>query len=118
MMASTQPQRFLDYEKWFLRASMMMTGLSVVLLGGSALSVYTVQAIPAEIITFSVFYLFLHIAPMLFGAGRILKFVLVIRPKFHAGNLIRSVGAMVITPVSAGIMYIAFILMAFSSCAA
>ncbi|HOW38395.1 MAG TPA: hypothetical protein P5154_02605 [Candidatus Izemoplasmatales bacterium] len=112
-----QPQTFIRNEKRFLRVTGIMTLVSMVLMGLSMLAVYTVTPAPAFVIVFVSYYLYYHVAPFLFGIFRIGKFITGFHSKYPETTIRRSVLSMLLTPISAGFVYVAFIFFALSSCA-
>ncbi len=113
-----QPERFKEYEKLFLRVSLSMLLLSVILAALGAYAVNSVQAVPAEIIYFSMLYLYAHAPYFVFSLARVVKFFVRIRPNFEGVTIGRSFLSVLLTPISAGIAYFAMFFLALSSCAA
>lgn len=119
MSKKAQPDVFMSTEKLYLIISLAMLGVSLILFGAVALILQIPAAMPGVIIAFTLYFLISHGGFVLWGIGRILKFLFSIRPK-HSGEVTiwRTLLGIIISPLSAFISYMAFFLMALSSCAA
>jgi len=119
MRTKTQPDLFMSYERIYLTISLAMLGISLMLFGGVAILLQIPMAMPLAIITFTLYFFFAHFGFVAWGLGRILKFLFSIRKK-HPGkaSIWRTLLGILFSPLSGIITYIAFFLMAFSSCAA
>lgn len=119
MKATSQPDLFMTYERWYLRTSLIMVVVSILLFAGTAALLQIPTAVPALIITLAGYYFIAHFVFVGWGIGRIVVFLTKIK-KQYAGQVTirRTLIGMLVSPVSMFIAYLAFFLMALSSCAA
>ncbi len=119
MNKMSQPDLFMTYERWYLRASLLMVLVSILLFVGTAAILQIPTAVPAAVLTLTGYYLIAHFAFAGWGLGRIIYFFVKIKKAYAEKVTIRrSVLGVLLSPVSFFITYIAFFLLALSSCAA
>lgn len=111
-------ERYLRFDKLFLKVAWLMIVFSILLLLLSAALVRAVIAAPEFVIAITSVYLYYHFVYFGYGLFRIFRFTFVIRKKKEELTVWRSVLGTFLAPVSFVILYIAIFLFALSSCAA
>ncbi len=119
MNVTSQPDLFMTYERWYLRLSLIMVLVSILLFIAVAAVLQIPTAIPAAVLTLTGYYLVAHFAFAGWGLGRIIYFFVKIKRAYAEKVTIRrSFIGVLLSPVSFFIAYMAFFLMALSQCAA
>ncbi len=111
-------ERYLRFDKLFLKVAWLMIVFSILLLLLSAALVRAIIATPEFVIAITSVYLYYHFAYFGYGLFRIFRFTFVIRKKKEELTVWRSVLGILLAPVSFIILYTAIFLFALSSCAA
>jgi len=111
-------ERYLRFDKLFLKVAWLMIVFSILLLLLSAALVKSIVATPEFVIAITSIYLYYHFAYFGYGLFRIIRFSFVIRKKKEDLTVWRSVLGILLAPVSFVILYTAIFLFALSSCAA
>ena len=104
-------------EARYLKISLFMVGISLALLGISAIMVQSVIATPMAVISATTMYLYAHLLHFVYGWIRIFSILFSKHKRAQGLRIGKSVLSIFISPISALITYVALILFVLSSCA-
>ncbi|MDY0074977.1 MAG: hypothetical protein RBR75_03720 [Acholeplasmataceae bacterium] len=80
------------------------------------ISAKMVTQAPLFLLGFATTFLYYHIAHFIFGFGSLIYYVSKIRKKLLSINVVRTIVGIVLTPISAIILYAAILLIALTNC--
>lgn len=116
--SQSKADKILNVQRIYFKISLYLIPTSILFYIIGAVFARTITATP-EVIFYVVTYLFYyHIAHFFFGFFSIFYYAYQIRKKIITMKLYKTIIGIVLTPISAIIMYAALLLMALTQCAA
>lgn len=103
-------------QRIYFYISIAMLLMSGALFGIGSLYAKAVSSAPKVILYFATYLVYYHFAHLIFGIGSIFYYIRKIRKKLISMKLYQTVVGILITPVSAIILYAAVLLLALTNC--
>ncbi len=109
-------EKFNYFEKLYFRITLGLIGLALLLFIFTMFVATKFDSIPKLLIDFTVVLLFVPAVNFFISIVRVFKYILSISRLDNNIGIVRSAFALLINPISFGILYILIIIMALSSC--
>jgi hypothetical protein len=103
-------------QRIYFYVSIAMLLLSSALFGIGAIFAKAVTSAPKVILYFAAYLVYYHFAHLIFGIGSIFYYIRQIRKKLISIKIFKTIFGILITPVSAIILYAAVLLLALTNC--
>jgi len=117
MDGSPRATKFQVYQNIYFKISLGILALGAILFGIGWIFANHVDPAPAILILLAVFFMYYHIAHVLYGIGSLIYFISKIKNKIKDVKAVKTVIAILLSPISYIIFYAATILLAMTQCA-
>lgn len=103
-------------QRIYFLISISMVLISILLFIIGALYAKAVTSAPKVILYFALYFIYYHIAHLVFGLGSLLYYIRKIHKKLISMRIFKTLLGILLTPVSAVILYAAILLLALTNC--
>ncbi|RJX27406.1 MAG: hypothetical protein C4537_00785 [Acholeplasma sp.] len=114
----TKADKIQKVQQIYFKISLFLIPISIVLYTIGAIFARAVTATPGFVIYIATYLFYYHIAHFLFGFVSLFYYIHQIRKKVVKMKLYKTLVGIILTPMSAIILYVAILLIALTQCAA